>query len=221
MNNFFRFEKILNFIFPHNCVNCSKSGALVCPECLTKLHNSYQDDRQNTYSAFEYDNLIAKKLIWQLKYKGTKEASDILTPYLYDYLLEVIAEIKQFNYFEGKILVVPVPLHKTRKRKRGYNQAEVIAKTLVSLNPESFELNTGILLRRRNIKPQTKIKKREERLKNVIGAFAVKNPNMLQKRLVVVIDDVVTTGATLGECAKVLKTGGAGYILQAALASKE
>lgn len=104
-------------------------------------------------------------------------------------------------------LIVPVPLHPKRLRWRGFNQAEVIAKTLAK--HFKVEVVPSILYRTSLAKPQADILNRYERIKNIAGAFGIRHPEVVAGRPVVLVDDVSTTGATLDACATLLKSAGA------------
>ena len=102
-------------------------------------------------------------------------------------------------------LVLPVPLHPARLRKRGFNQAHLLVRSWGDV------VARDILQRIRRTSPQTGLG-RKERLKNVKGAFAVKDPAIVEERHVLLVDDVYTTGATVQECARILKKCGAAQV---------
>ena len=105
--------------------------------------------------------------------------------------------------------IVPVPLHIKRLRERGFNQSGLLAGILG--HRLHLPVHYAVLLRRQWTKPQTRLKRRE-RLKNVGNAFEVSNPSELKDCSILLVDDVYTTGTTLNECAKVLKSKGAGQV---------
>ena len=101
--------------------------------------------------------------------------------------------------------VIPVPLHPKKKRKRGFNQAQVIAKCLAELM--GIELVEKRLIKTRNTLPQTSLEL-EDRKKNVLGAFRVVNGEKIKGKVVLLVDDVYTTGATIRECSYTLREAG-------------
>lgn len=115
---------------------------------------------------------------------------------------------------EGFVMV-PVPLHKRRLRERGFNQSFLLAKVV------SSELETPLdcltFIRKRDTKSQTGLR-RKERKRNVANAFSVTSAAIFKGKKVLLVDDVITTGHTLNECAKVLKKSGALEVLCLALA---
>jgi ComF family protein len=102
-------------------------------------------------------------------------------------------------------VIIPVPLHPKRKRQRGFNQAQLIVKELSRL--KRIEIVEECLVKNRNTPPQTLLDE-EEREKNVSGAFGIKKEENIKEKVVLLVDDVYTTGATIRECSSVLKEAG-------------
>lgn len=159
---------------------------------------------------------IVKKLIYQFKYPPyLSDLKSILSKLFYEGLIQQAAFI---NFTEGeKVMIVPVPLHPTRERKRGYNQADLLAKELSILL--KIRHTSDLLIRITNTKPQYELKK-DQRKSNILGAFIV-NPKYKSKikgTRIIIVDDISTTGSTMRECGKILKTSGAGKVLGVTLA---
>ncbi|MDO8522356.1 MAG: hypothetical protein Q7S08_03660 [bacterium] len=156
----------------------------------------------------DYRNAAVEDCIRALKYDGSSRSAELLSETLADYLREEISQVKSFS--PRPVLLVPVPLFKTRERERGFNQIEIVLKRL----PEEFLDGTfatfapHALIRSRETKQQTRLA-RAERLKNVKGAFSVPDVQAVQGTHVFLIDDVTTTGATLAEAARPLQKAGA------------
>ncbi len=137
-----------------------------------------------------------KDLIQSLKYDRSSVSAHLLASALAEYLREDIASKRLFTTKE--VLLIPVPLDAKRKRDRGYNQIGMVIDAL----PREFKDGTlsriaaPLLERIRETKAQTKLS-RSARLSNVAGAFAVSDPELVNGRIVYLIDDVATTGATL------------------------
>ncbi|HEV3244869.1 MAG TPA: hypothetical protein VG102_00760 [Candidatus Paceibacterota bacterium] len=147
----------------------------------------------------EYRSAAVQDLIRALKYDGSGEAAALAAAVLADYLREEIAPARQFSPRE--ILLVPIPLHRSRRRERGFNQIELVLRAL----PEEFRDGTflrlapEVLIRTIATKQQTKLH-RGDRIKNVAGAFDVPERSGVERAHIFLIDDVATTGATL-KCA--------------------
>lgn len=135
----------------------------------------------------------AREAILSFKYGGTLTLTRPLGR---------IAEQALSGLVETFDVVIPVPLHNDRLRERGFNQSLLLARE-VARGP-GLEVDYKSLKRTRATKPQADLKT-EERRKNVRGAFEVKRPERVRKKRVLLVDDVYTTGATVSECARVLK----------------
>ena len=115
-------------------------------------------------------------------------------------------------------MVVPVPLHGRRLRQRGFNQSDLIARaTLRHSSSTGFRLNTKCLERQRETVPQAGLT-RHQRRANLRGAFVVRDPEAVRGRDILLVDDVFTTGTTIGECARVLIRAGAARVCAATVA---
>jgi ComF family protein len=146
-------------------------------------------------------------MVHLLKYKHVKPAADFLGALIAESATVLLPQMGE------EILVVPVPLYKGKLRERGFNQAEMLAHATVSrlskqTKGKKFELKTSALFRRRATESQVGMT-REQRKTNLRGAFAVPRKNAVKGKEILLIDDVLTTGATVGECARVLRRAGA------------
>jgi len=142
---------------------------------------------------------VARIIIERLKYNYREEYA----PWLAERMLDVARNAFECVAFDA---VVPVPLHRTRLRERGFNQSELLARPIAKALQVS--LASSVLKRVRNTPSQTRLNKRE-RAENILDAFVVPNSHAVHGKVLLLIDDVYTTGATLNECARVLQTAGA------------
>ncbi|MHB8842981.1 MAG: double zinc ribbon domain-containing protein [Candidatus Aquicultor sp.] len=197
-------EKDIKWLFDPYCPRCGRpfpkgSTSHLCADCLREK-TSFDWGR----AAALYQGVLAEA-IQRFKYQGEVNLARPLSWFWNKINLENIP-------FEA---IIPVPLHPVRLRERGFNQALLLGKTLGKIHHK--KVLTGALRRVRNTIPQVQLD-HSERAKNVRGAFAVrKKQEILDKRLLLV-DDVFTTGATVNECAKVLKKSGAREIIILTLA---
>jgi ComF family protein len=155
-----------------------------------------------------------RELIHLLKYGGVRPAADVLGRML----TEAIAGLAP-EFPAGSAVVVPVPLHRARLRQRGFNQAELIARAALKLHPgqDRLRLCATALERKRETTSQIGLTSHQRR-ENLRGAFAVAEPEVVKDRDVLVVDDVYTTGATVSECARVLRRAGATRVWVATVA---
>lgn len=212
---------MLDLVFPVLCLGCGKEGSYLCSACNKSLkRDEFQicpvcaskspfgtthpkcktpDGLDGLISAVPYKEKLARKLVECCKYKLIKD----ITPLLAKFIAEEIANQELNNYLRDFTLV-PLPLHATRLKWRGFNQSEEIGKTLsMSLN---IPMRTNLIARRIKTKVQAELKD-EERKINVLGAFiALEN---LENKKIAIIDDVSTTRSTLTEACKALKSAGA------------
>lgn len=209
---------ILDLIFPPRCVNCNRVGSYLCRKCIQKIqYKPYQIcgvcgrasiggfTHPRCITPYGIDGLYAaaaytgpvKKAIHFLKYRYVRDLTAPLVNLLFPKLPEWLP---RFDY------LVPVPLHPKRERERGFNQSYIIAKALGDLM--NVPVKRHILIKKRITVPQVNLEK-IERQRNLSHAFSVCSPNRIENKIIAVIDDVGTTNATVSECAKVLKRGGA------------
>ncbi len=155
-----------------------------------------------------------RELIHLLKYGSVRPAANVLGRML----AEAIARLEA-DFQTDSMVMVPVPLFRARLRSRQFNQAEMIARAAMKLNPVPGRLRLceEVLERKRETPSQTGLTRRQRR-ENVRGAFAVAQPDAVKGREVLVVDDVYTTGATVSECARVLRRAGATKVWVATVA---
>jgi ComF family protein len=156
-----------------------------------------------------YDGEL-RDLIHIFKYHQVKSAGPVLA----DFLAQTAAKMAM----PGALMVVPVPLFKGKLRSRGFNQAEEIARAYVRRQPTAgIQLETSALVRTRDTASQTGLTRKQRRL-NLRGAFAVTDPLKVAGKNVLLVDDVMTTGTTAAECARVLLRAGVKQVFVATVA---
>ncbi len=164
--------------------------------CLSCRHSPPAYDQALSIGYFEGS---LREAIHQLKYRPCKALGRPLAAWV----------TKNIRPVSGVDCIMPVPLHITRLRQRGFNQALIIAHELSKVF--SIPLSYHNLRRVRPTRPQVELTG-EERIKNVSGAFALRKPDEIRGRDILLVDDVHTTGATMNECASVLKEAGAARV---------
>ncbi|MFA5986618.1 MAG: ComF family protein [Parcubacteria group bacterium] len=160
-------------------------------------HNPPYD---GVFVASYFKDPLVRKMIHYFKYRFVKDLSHPLAL--------LMAQALHNSHFPAPDLIIPIPLHARRLRWRGFNQAEEIARSLDLHIP----LNTDILKRIRYTHPQVTMRDKESREDNVHNAFAVHDPSLIRGKNILLVDDIMTTGATITACATVLKNSGAGNI---------
>lgn len=184
---------------PHICQRCGvvlKSGGAHCYACRGSKAHNYKC--KLIRSAFIF-NTSSRALVHALKY----QQADYVAPAMGRMLF---AQFSKYPELAGIDLIIPVPLHPKKKRQRGYNQSELLARCFA--REAGLALDTTSLVRSRHTKSQTKLG-RHARLENMVGAFTCVNAPNIKGKTILLIDDVATTGATLEGCAVALKQAGA------------
>lgn len=222
-------SEFISLWFPNSCVGCSgalaKNEKFICESCRSQLAKTNSHLESGNYieikfygkvrlkKAMAFYKFYRKGLIQQilhhLKYKNKPELGVLLGQW---YGLELCAQEMAFNFD----YIVPVPLHPSKLRRRGYNQSETFARGLgetlnIPVLPDGLQ-------RLRSTATQTK-KSRLQRWKNVEQVFAVTSASLIKNRDILLVDDVITTGSTLESCAVELLRQSASSVSVAAIAA--
>lgn len=211
---------LLDIIFPTVCLACGREGNYICNSCLKEVrkanlfclecHKAAIDGATHTkcrkkysidfaYSPWEYSAVIRKailKLKYNFAYKITEELAD-----------RFVEKIDNgVSILPKDAVLVPIPLYKSRKNWRGFNQSEELGKIIAcELN---WKYDCNLLIRTKNTSPQAELKGKQ-RSKNLTGAFSLSKKGRLRNSTIVLFDDVLTTGSTLREACKIFKRNGA------------
>jgi competence protein ComFC len=208
----------LDLLFPRFCLGCGKEGSYICTACRETLPvivppscphcgrpvpgggecgrcRGDEKSIDGIRAPFIFEGVI-RRAVHELKYNNLRDLAPDLAALLHAYV--------RSNSVPGEVYV-PVPLHPRRLRERGYNQSALLARELGRLDGVAVE--EGCLVRTVFRPPQVRTASVEERRRNVAGAFACRDRRLAGKR-VVLIDDVLTSGATLGAGAGALKAAG-------------
>jgi len=189
-------KEVLYIIYPPNdrCISCGEDFIGLCPICKSEIKR-VKENNDNYYS-YAYYNGVIKNLILNFKYKKIFLAGDILS----EFLLEIIKE----NSIEADGIFF-VPASKKSIKKRGFNQCEILAKKVGEFT--SIPVYKS-LVKIKETKEQKTLSK-YDRKDNIKDAFMILKPEEVKDKKIILIDDVITTGATIRECEKVLREFGA------------
>ena len=216
-----------HLFFPEVCLACGEGltdkEKYVCIICIHKLpktnYHTMPDNpmfrsfagRADIKAAASYSfygkGSVLQKLVHQVKYKGKKELA-VYFGKLYAPSLKHATPYSEIDY------IIPVPLHPKKLRERGYNQSACIAEGLSKVM--GIPVLTDTLKRAKNTETQTS-KARYARWENVKDSFAIENPEQIKNKHILVVDDVITTGATVEACINMLKTVQVASVLVASI----
>ncbi len=189
----------------------------MCQNCIKGLRDAdifYPKNMDFALTSFSYREPAIKRALRKLKYSSASDIAGELAQALAGDIAPYLKCGSNPRLWRDKPVVCEIPMTERRKRARGFNQAELLARHLAKiLNLE----HSPILIKVRETKPQAEIKNRAERLENIKGVFALKE-NFSPPKFAVIVDDIYTTGATMNEAARVLKKAGVKKIICAAVA---
>lgn len=232
------FKLIKDILFPIFCADCGKEGEWWCPSCRKKYRTALITKCPVCHRPSEFGAvcLVCRPvsaldgLVAYLHYFEKQPAAVLIQKFKYQYAKDIIEVWKKIvmpiRFFwladQKSVAIIPVPLHGRRERERGFNQAGLIAeifreKMAVEFPAIDFQINYD-LIRHRFTQQQAKLTK-EERLANIKDAFVWQGKEC--PKTVILIDDVFTSGATMQECAKVLKSAGAEIVWGVTLSRAE
>ena len=188
-------DKLLDYIYKKKCYFCGKSNESVkmCSKCYEELEFcNLKPNRiilgSDVYVAGIYEKNL-QKIIRGIKYHKQKGLAYYQAKFMWEYFQELLTQSNITKEFQ----VVPVPLHKARERKRGYNHMQLVAKEFCELS--GYEPNYELITRVKHTKAQYKLS-RAERLKNLHNAFKVDKTRLIEDKTILIIDDICTTGST-------------------------
>lgn len=220
-------KQLFDFFIPRFCISCNtkllSNETYLCNICFNEIHTPSLQRLKTEFSRkFEKDGIISgfvsayifekdqplQHLIHSLKYEENFRIGI--------YLGKKVAEIVKPTILNWGIdYLVPVPLHNLKKAERGYNQSYFIAKGISQIL--KTKINHKILKRKRYTNTQTELTLME-RKNNIKDAFEVKNKKLIRNKIILLVDDVITTGATISECARTLINQGASKVFALSVA---
>ena len=210
---------LLDILFPPKCVFCSrilnKSDEGWCDDCTESLPYADNGGKQDgdvfdfCVSPLYYRGVVRKSIL-RYKFRNAPGYAVIYGKLLAD----CIRESPDMDYD----IITWVPLSEKHLRSRGYDQALLLASSTAA---ELGDITTDTLRKPRDIKAQSELGDREERSANIKGAYIIPDPETVNGKSILLIDDIITTGSTLSECARVLLSAGAKRVVCATLARTE
>lgn len=228
---------VLDTLFPIKCLGCQKEGKWICRACFSRItiqtdhvcgvcekmitpdgrtcHACKKKSALNgLIAATSYANSFISHAVHLFKYRFVSD--------LHENLGAILVKAFQKTDIPLPNIIVPIPLHPKRLRWRGFNQSFLLAQHLsTNLLPQFVIPLSQCLIRNRYTPPQMKIKNYHSRQENLANAFSMTGTMDLKNKIVLLVDDVATTGSTIFECAKVLKKAGAKEVFAIVIARQE
>lgn len=222
---------LLDIVFPRQCLGCKillsdEKESYLCPSCLAeiKIKNDFAcafcgspviagltchfcrpaHFLDRLWVATSYENPLVEKVIKTMKYRFVKALANDMAGLMAGYLEKRFAS--DLGADRGSIIILPVPLHRLRLNWRGFNQAEIIGSKIGACL--GLDFRQDVLRRRHHCTPQALITNREPRIANTKGVFECQKPEPVRSKIVLLVDDVATTGSTLDDCSRALKSAG-------------
>ncbi len=185
------FTPLLDFIFPTSETTNSFESY---PENMLKIFPAAKISNGFT-CLFAYQNNSVKELVWEIKYYKNQKVAHTIGKLLAQKILEQAKRHESYT-------LVPIPQTPQRLNERGFNHTELIVDNILKYLPSNYSSSNTILKKIRNTPKQNSIEHREDRFKNIKDAFAITDHNAVKNKNIIIIDDVITTGATVNEAMK-------------------
>ena len=220
-------NNLFDFILPRFCCSCktklSVNQDTMCVDCLSKIQRSNSSRLKREFERKFFKNKIISEFYSPFVFEKDKELQHAIHALKYDkkfpvgiFLGKVLAaEIKSSKTNWKFDLIIPIPLHQLKKAERGYNQAYYIAKGVGKIF--KVKVSDRSVKRIKYTESQTTMNL-NEREENISGAFKVKWNTQVRGKNILLLDDVITTGATISECGKILLEAGASKVYAASIA---
>ena len=204
---------LLNFCLPYNCVLCHRRGQILCRNCQQLIQFYPAQIKEQLESSEFIDQAYVlgfyqpplNNLVKALKYKSVKAAAEVMADLIYLHLPPISADIMTF-----------VPSSRLRTSNRGYNQAQLIANYLSNLWKIS---NIKLLKKTKHTRKQASLASAKLRVKNLANSYELNcSLAKIENKKIIIVDDVISTGATVNTCAQILKQAGAKKVITVAVA---
>ena len=206
---------MIHFLFPRVCGICNEkiNERYTCTKCLNIL-----EYYQEKYLLGKSASMYFDELICLYPYKGILKSKMLqLKFYQKTYLTRTFGDLVSYTIAKKNIksdMIIPVPISNQRLRERGFNQAELISKTVSEIMNIKIETHTLTKIKN-NLKQSTL--DLNQRNQNVSDVYEIKNSSKIKGKTVILLDDIYTTGATMNECARILKKNGAAKVIAIAV----
>jgi len=184
---------------------------MLCEQCLSTVRRPAPISDPNIIAIASYKDPLIKRALWLLKFHNRKIVAESFGKRMYDELIAELSDRATFENFTNP-LIVPAPISRKRLHDRGYNQALLLAIEIAKYSLGSFTIESNALKKIQETDRQAIIKERTKRLNNLRGAFRA-DSHKVRGRNIILVDDIITSGATIIEARRALKKAGARKII--------
>lgn len=207
-------DYVANFLLPkeEKVIYLEKLGPTGLFENIPRAEN-FDFNTNKIKAIFNYKTTLCRQAIWEIKYRANKKLIRDFSLLLYEFILEELTDLETFENFKN-IILLPIPSTTSRLREKGFNQCILICEELIKIDQEResriFGMAKNFLVKKIETKHQVRVSNRKMRLNNLKNTFVISNKACatLSSKSFIIIDDVITTGATMNEAFRALKEAG-------------
>ncbi len=218
------FAPLLDLLIPQNLL-VRKLEKLSPDQLFDLLPRSANLPDDRLKAMFCYKNPKCRQMIWEVKFRANPRIIKAMSHFLYEFIIAELSDLESFDNFRQPLLI-PIPSSKVRLKEKGFNQCLLIGRELARVDKENggktFTLVENLLVKPKDTPHQVSIRNRSARLNNLKKSFRVNEyeakKHHLHGRCIIVIDDVITTGATMTEALRALHEAGARKVIGVAIA---
>jgi competence protein ComFC len=186
---------LLDLLFPRS-ETLKELESLSNNEIFEKCRKSIFN-KNNIWTIFCYKDKYIREMMWQMKFNSQRKYAEFFGWCLYKKIIEMIDSDKKY-------ILIPVPIHKKRRKERGYNQCEWLCEEIIKIDKERNFIYEPKILERIIYKQKQSWSNKKDRRTNIDGVFKINNPEKIINKSIIIIDDVLTTGVTLEEIIKTI-----------------
>jgi ComF family protein len=210
---------LARILFPDFCSECGAYGIPLCADCIRTLPTPLNCPVYEAVTALPYQNPSVKKAILTLKQRTSPELIQLLAERMYESSRELLIEYSMTRNFTNPI-IIPIPTSRQKLRTVGFNHAELLAKAFASQVQADFptEFATHIVAKKHTTTKQSRTESRADRFANIQNVFTLQQNIDIYNRCIIIVDDVITTGATMSVVRQLLLDAGARHVVCIALA---
>lgn len=211
-------NSLLRIIFPDFCFGCGSYGNILCLPCSQKLPYTSNALPHGCVAPLSYQDPLTRSVILSIKTRKNPDAAEYLSRHMHESVIEILSEYSMVQHFHSPI-IIPIPGSPEKLSTYGYNHADVLAAALTNkLHEYKPTLLTNILGKRSLHTKQAHTHSRSQRFHNSLQSLYLKDTSLIKNSCIIIVDDIITTGATCLTARKLLMDTGARHVICVAAA---